>query len=102
MVTWGWCEASSGKPLGYTLSRRSLVACACWSIVASGRSRMSMAVTASGVAGACARAFAPGSAKEQASVAFITKLVRFFMSGLVGVELFLEGKDSLPVVLHAD
>src|SRR5438093_13398624 len=41
---WGRWEASSAKPFGKTLSRRSLVATACWSIVASGSSRMSMAV----------------------------------------------------------
>src|SRR6266480_5950939 len=42
---WGRWEASSAKPFGKTLSRRSLVAAACWSIVASGFNRMSMAVT---------------------------------------------------------
>src|SRR5437764_15444104 len=42
---WGRCSASSAKPFGNTLRRRSLVAVACWIIVASGFSRMSMAVT---------------------------------------------------------
>src|SRR5262245_13527289 len=41
---WGRWEASSAKPFGKTLSSRSLVAAACLSIVASGFSRMSMAV----------------------------------------------------------
>src|SRR6059058_6343934 len=51
---WGRCSASSAKPFGKTLRRRSLVAVACWSIVASGSSRMSIAVTAFGAALAAA------------------------------------------------
>src|SRR3984957_16419004 len=43
---WGWCVASRAKPFGKAFSRRALSACACWIIVASGSSAMSMAVTA--------------------------------------------------------
>src|ERR1700741_3752695 len=43
----GWCVASRAKPFGKTFSKRALSACACWIIVASGSSAMSMAVAAS-------------------------------------------------------
>src|SRR6266511_2165106 len=51
---WGRWVASNAKPFGNTLSRRSFTACACWSIVASGSRRMSIAVTAFGSAWAAA------------------------------------------------
>src|SRR5206468_12038096 len=83
---WGRWEASSAKPFGKTLSRRSLVAVACWSIVASGCSRMSMAVTAFGsalaaagsVVWAVARPVPRASiARAQAIAPFIIKFVTF-------------------------
>src|SRR5204863_6793481 len=72
---WGRWEASSAKPFGKTLSRRSLVAVACWIIVASGSSRMSIAVIGFGLASA-ARAFPPARATAQAIAPMSRKWVR--------------------------
>src|SRR5438128_1640582 len=81
---WGRWEASSAKPFGKTLRRRSLVAVACWIIVASGSSRMSMAVIAFGLASA-ARAFPPARATAQA----IAPLSRMFLTFVFMVVFFL-------------
>src|SRR5205814_6693979 len=72
---WGRCSASRAKPFGKTLRRRSLVAVACWIIVASGFSRMSMAVIAFGLVSA-AKAFPPVRATTQA----IAPLSRMFLT----------------------
>src|SRR6266498_2334959 len=81
---WGRWEASSAKPFGNTLSRRSLVAVACWIIVASGSRLMSIAVTALGLASA-ARAFPPARATAQAIAPLSTERVRFLVvSFMVG------------------
>src|SRR5438552_18510476 len=81
---WGRWEASSAKPFGKTLSRRSLVAVACSIIVASGSSRMSIAVIGLGLASA-ARAFPPVRAAAQALAAVGGTGVRVLvLSFLVG------------------
>src|SRR6266567_2840110 len=88
---WGRWEASSAKPSGKTLSRRSLVAVACSIIVASGSSRMSMAVIGFGLASA-ARAFPPARATAQAIAPMSRKRVRFLVvSFMVGFFLRFVG-----------
>src|SRR5205809_1629058 len=91
---WGRWEASSANPFEKTLRRRSLVATACWSIVASGSRRMSIAVTAFGsalaaagsVVWAVARPVPRASmATEQASAPFSWKRVRFLVFGFMVV-----------------
>src|SRR5438552_7866283 len=114
---WGRCEASNGKPFGKTLSRRSFTACACWSIVASGSRRISMAVTSLGGAGAGAScafavcecvAIAPIIAAHSSACIetfpdnFILSPFNLSLCSQTLDPLFLEGKDALPVILHAD
>src|SRR5437773_12228437 len=84
---WGRWEASSAKPFGKTLSRRSLVAVACPIIVASGSSRMSMAVIGFGLASA-ARAVPPARTTAQAIAPVSRKGVRCLVVSFV-VGLFL-------------
>src|SRR5947207_15148955 len=81
---WGRWEAASANPVGKTVRRRSLVAVACWIIVASGSSRMSMAVIGFGLASA-ARAFPPARATAQVIAPMSRKSVRFLVfSFMVG------------------
>src|SRR6266480_2621878 len=90
---WGRWEASSAKPFGKTLSRRSLVAVACSIIVASGSSRMSIAVIGFGLASA-ARAFPPVRATAKVIGFMRSKLVRFLVFSFM-VDFFPRFVDLL-------
>src|SRR5947208_6464700 len=99
---WGRWEASSAKPFGKTLRRRSLVAVACWSIVASGSKRMSIAVTAFGSALAAAGlvVWAVAQPAPMASIArahTIVPLSRMLLTFvfMVVLLLFVFGSDSI-------
>src|SRR6266436_4293821 len=106
---WGRCVASNAKPFENTLSRRSFTACACWSIVASGSRRMSIAVTAFGSALAAAGlvVWAVAQTVPRASIArahaplsrmylnFVFMVVPFFVvpvSGQLVVDHFSKAK----------
>src|SRR6266478_9877693 len=102
---WGRWEASSAKPFGKTLRRRSLVAVACSIIVASVSRRMSIAVTAFGSALAAAgsvvwavarpvsrasiaraHAIVPLSGRFSTSVRMVVFFVVVFVSGQLVVD----------------
>src|SRR5262245_33520092 len=96
----GWWVSPKAKPLGKLARRRSLAALACRTIVASGSSKMSMAVICSPAVDICALAEADTKRPKLNAVKIFAHRNIFDTPFDHDGSVLLKGENPLPVSLH--